>query len=104
MTAHLNGYTASDSPIFNGGQELKPIEATEAYRTKDKLAYELSQKYFDTPRKIEVIVAGAGCSGLDFAHKVESGLLQNVDLQILEKNPGLGGTWYVSRKIRSGPC
>jgi len=37
----------------------------------------------------------AGASGLDLAHAVESGRLKNIDLHILEKNAGLGVTWYV---------
>lgn len=81
----------------NGEPELKPIEVTAAYRGKDKVAYELSKQFFDSPRPIKVIVAGAGCSGLDLAHAVESGRLRNVDLRIYEKNAGLGGTWWENR-------
>lgn len=97
VTEISNGHPASDGRVTNGVTKLNPIEATEAYRTKDQVAYELSKKHFDTPRRVKVILAGAGCSGLDFAHVVESGMLENVDLQIYEKNPGLGGTWYENR-------
>ncbi|KAF2494600.1 FAD/NAD(P)-binding domain-containing protein [Lophium mytilinum] len=57
----------------------------------------MSKQYFDAPRKLKVIVAGAGCSGLDLAHAVETGVLKNIDLKIYEKNAGLGGTWYENR-------
>jgi hypothetical protein len=80
-----------------GEAPLKPIEATEAYRNKYPIAYEQSKLPFDTPRRVKVIVAGAGISGISFAHAVESGQLPNVDLQILEKNAGLGGTWLENR-------
>jgi hypothetical protein len=90
-----------DVPIVNGeaklSPELKPIQVTAAYKGKDKVAYELSKKFFDSPRPIKIIVAGAGCSGLDLAHAVESGRLKNVDLRIYEKNAGLGGTWWENR-------
>jgi len=76
---------------------LKPIQATAAYKDKNPVAYDLSKQFFNAPRRLKIIVAGAGCSGLDLAHAVESGGLKNIDLQILEKNAGLGGTWYENR-------
>ncbi|CAL5867470.1 uncharacterized protein PFLUO_LOCUS1689 [Penicillium psychrofluorescens] len=86
--------------VINGGGDaasLKPIEATEAYRGKYPIAYERSKLPFDTPRPLKVIAVGAGVSGLSLAHVVESGQLKNVDLQIFEKNAGLGGTWFENR-------
>ncbi|KAJ5634435.1 hypothetical protein N7528_002277 [Penicillium herquei] len=80
-----------------GEAPCKPIEATEAYRNKFPVAYEQSKLPFDTPRRVKVIVAGAGISGISFAHAVGSGQLPNVDLQILEKNAGIGGTWLENR-------
>jgi hypothetical protein len=76
---------------------LQPIQATEAYREKYPVAYEQSQLPFDHPRPLKVIVAGAGISGLSLAHAVETAQLRNVDLHILEKNAGLGGTWWENR-------
>jgi NAD(P)-binding Rossmann-like domain len=76
---------------------LTPIQATAAYKDKNPLAYDLSKQFFNSPRKLKIIVAGAGCSALDLAHQVETGGLKNVDLQIFEKNAGLGGTWYENR-------
>ena len=74
----------------------KPIEATEAYR-KYPAAYELSKIPFLSPRRLSVIIAGAGASALSFAHEVQTGKLKNIDLRILEKNSGLGGTWFENR-------
>ncbi|TVY18036.1 putative sterigmatocystin biosynthesis monooxygenase [Lachnellula arida] len=86
--------------VVNGHPEepaLKPIQATAAYKNKNPVAYDLSKQYFDAPRRLKIVVAGAGCSALDLAHQVEIGGLKNIDLQILEKNAGLGGTWYENR-------
>ncbi|KIV90158.1 hypothetical protein PV10_07492 [Exophiala mesophila] len=74
-----------------------PANCTQAYRGKDELAYLLSQKPLGTPRRVKVIVLGAGFSGLSFAHEVQTGSLPNVDLQIFEKNAGVGGTWFENR-------
>lgn len=78
-------------------EETNPVRHTAAYKGRDEVAYNLSKKYFNTPRRVKIVVAGAGCSGLDLAHAVESGVLKNVELQIYEKNAGLGGTWYENR-------
>jgi hypothetical protein len=97
MTAQSNGVNHAANGA-NGTHKdeapPKPIEATEAYRHKHPVAYELSKLPFNHPRRLKVIVAGAGISGLSLAHAVESGRLKNVELVILEKNAGLGGTWY----------
>lgn len=76
---------------------LNPIEATEAYRHRYPIAYEQSKLPFDTPRPLKIIAVGAGVSGLSLAHAVETGQLANVELIILEKNAGLGGTWFENR-------
>jgi len=86
----VNGVKGSST---NGHSEPQPIEATAAY-AQNALAYELSKIPFLSSRRLKVIVAGAGASALSFAHEVQTGNLQNIDLQILEKNSGLGGTWF----------
>lgn len=90
-----NGHIANglNGPSSNGHSEPQPIEATAAYAS-NALAYELSKIPFLSSRKLKVIVAGAGASALSFAHEVQTGALQIIDLQILEKNSGLGGTWF----------
>lgn len=86
----LNGVTEAD---VHHEREPAPIEATEAYK-KYPLAYELSKLPFLHPRRLKVVVAGAGASALDLAHCVQTGALENIDLHIFEKNQGLGGTWF----------
>jgi cation diffusion facilitator CzcD-associated flavoprotein CzcO len=52
-----------------------------------------------TRRKLRMICLGAGFSGLTLAHKLryDLGYDDFIDLQIYEKNPDLGGTWYENR-------
>jgi cation diffusion facilitator CzcD-associated flavoprotein CzcO len=92
----VNGHCNVNGVTHGESHEPEPIEATAAYKNHP-IAYELSQKPFLSPRPIKVIVAGAGASALSFAHEVESGHLRNIDLQIYEKNAGLGGTWFENR-------
>ncbi|GKU08544.1 unnamed protein product [Fusarium langsethiae] len=47
-------------------------------------------------RRLKVIMLGAGISGIQFAHDVDT-RMENVELDIYEKNPELGGTWYENR-------
>jgi hypothetical protein len=69
-------------------------EATEAYKLKDELAYQISRLPLGTPRSLKVICVGAGFSGLALAHEVETGQLDKVHLTVFEKNAAVGGTWY----------
>lgn len=82
---------------FTISSALKPIEATELYRHRYPVAYELSKLPFGTPRRLKIVAVGAGVSGLSLAHAVETGVLPNVELKILEKNTGIGGTWFENR-------
>lgn len=79
------------------GSPLNPIEATEAYRHRYPIAYEQSKLPFGASRPVKIVAVGAGVSGLSLAHAVETGQLANVELKILEKNAGLGGTWFENR-------
>lgn len=72
-------------------------EATEAYKDRDKLAYEISRLPLGTARKLSIICIGAGFSGLALAHEVASGQLENVQLTVYEKNSAVGGTWFENR-------
>ena len=49
-----------------------------------------------TRRELKIVCIGAGFSGLTLSHKIqhEWKLEQLIDLQILEKNADVGGTWY----------
>ena len=51
-----------------------------------------------TPRRISMICIGAGFSGLMLAHDIKTNPAYSfIDLKILEKNAGIGGTWYENR-------
>jgi ribulose 1,5-bisphosphate synthetase/thiazole synthase len=56
-------------------------------------AYKVEENVLGHSRPIRVICIGAGATGLDLAYKMERHL-KNFDLQIYEKNPELGGTWF----------
>lgn len=82
-------------------KDLSPPEGfgtigTDAYKN-DELAYELSLHPGGTPRRVKVVVVGGGFSALTFAHVVDSGKLERVDLEIFEKNAHIGGTWFENR-------
>lgn len=72
-------------------------EATEGYKLKDELAYQISRLPLGTSRPLKVVCVGAGFSGLALAHEVETGQLENVHLTVYEKNAAVGGTWYENR-------
>ncbi|KAH8705823.1 hypothetical protein BGW36DRAFT_18418 [Talaromyces proteolyticus] len=47
-------------------------------------------------RRVKVIAVGAGFSGIQMAYKIQK-QCENVEFQIYEKNPTVGGTWLVNR-------
>ncbi|KAJ5544974.1 hypothetical protein N7535_006639 [Penicillium sp. DV-2018c] len=47
-------------------------------------------------RPLKIVVIGAGISGIQFAHDATASL-SGLDLEIYDRNPGLGGTWYENR-------
>ncbi|KGO78366.1 hypothetical protein PITC_068290 [Penicillium italicum] len=47
-------------------------------------------------RPLKIVVIGAGISGIQFAHDATTSL-SGIDLEIYDKNPSLGGTWYENR-------
>ncbi|KAE8378315.1 hypothetical protein BDV26DRAFT_281225 [Aspergillus bertholletiae] len=48
------------------------------------------------PRPLKIVVIGAGISGIQFAHEVTT-RMSNIELEIYDKNPKVGGTWYENR-------
>ncbi|KAK8119659.1 uncharacterized protein PG998_004285 [Apiospora kogelbergensis] len=57
---------------------------------------ELEQRYIDEPRKLRVVVVGAGLSGV-IAGVLLPAKVPNLELTILEKNPDVGGTWFENK-------
>lgn len=58
--------------------------------------YNISEQPAATPRKIRVIVIGAGASGLNFAREIYT-KIPTAELALYDKNPEIGGTWYENR-------
>ncbi|KIW77161.1 hypothetical protein Z517_09607 [Fonsecaea pedrosoi CBS 271.37] len=61
-------------------------------------AYTVQERPIHSGRKLRVICIGAGASGLLLAYKIQYNFYESdVELQIYEKNPDLGGTWLENR-------
>ena len=56
-------------------------------------AYKVEENVLGHSRPLRVICIGAGATGLDLAYKMQRHLT-SFELQIYEKNPELGGTWF----------
>lgn len=101
--SQLNGGASTSTrdeaiKFFQDAAEKQPQPGTTlGYKDVDQLAYELSRVPLRTARPLKIICVGAGLSGLNFAHEVETGAIQNCDLRIYEKNSGIGGTWWENR-------
>lgn len=67
-----------------------------AWYNQDFDGYRISEQALYTKRNLRVICVGAGAAGLQIAYKAER-LLENIDLQIYEKNDDVGGTWLENR-------
>ncbi|KAK8129056.1 hypothetical protein PG984_010164 [Apiospora sp. TS-2023a] len=54
---------------------------------------ELEQRYIDEPRKLRVVVIGAGLAGI-IAGTLLPAKVPSIELTIFEKNSDVGGTWF----------
>jgi cation diffusion facilitator CzcD-associated flavoprotein CzcO len=63
-----------------------------------KLSQQLNLKDepIENQRRLKVRVIGAGYSGIYLGIRIPQ-RLRNIDLQIYEKNEGVGGTWWLNR-------
>lgn len=68
----------------------------EWYNGRDFDGYRISEHPLYTKRRLRIVGIGAGASGLQLAYKAER-VLENVELQIYEKNDDVGGTWLENR-------
>ncbi|KAK7926503.1 hypothetical protein PG985_003501 [Apiospora marii] len=57
---------------------------------------ELEQRYIDEPRKLRVVVVGAGLAGV-IAGTLLPAKVPNIELTIFEKNADVGGTWFENK-------
>ena len=83
-----NGKAAS-TPPRPGEQEKR--NGTKGYYRNEELGGAIH-----TERQMDVIVVGAGASGLCLAYKLQRSF-SNFNLSIFEKNPEISGTWYENR-------
>ncbi|KAF7555614.1 hypothetical protein G7046_g6521 [Stylonectria norvegica] len=58
--------------------------------------YQILEKPSRVGRKLRIICLGAGASGLNLAHDVDTSSL-DLELVCYEKNPSIGGTWYENK-------
>ena len=58
--------------------------------------YTVKEQPLYTKRPLRMIVIGAGAAGLEIAYKAER-QLEDISLQIYEKNSDVGGTWLENR-------
>lgn len=58
--------------------------------------YRVTEERLGTPRKLRVVMVGAGASGLCMARHMELHM-ENYELIIYEKNADVGGTWFENR-------
>ncbi|CAK7212641.1 hypothetical protein SEUCBS140593_001571 [Sporothrix eucalyptigena] len=57
------------------------------------MPYTILEQPLGTPRPIRIVVVGAGASGLNVVRNVKEHM-QNVDIQVYEKNGVVSGTWF----------
>lgn len=60
--------------------------------------YQLLEQPYGTLKPMRVIHIGAGAAGITFSKFAEESL-QNVEVQIYEKNKDVGGTWLENRLV-----
>ncbi|KAH8879256.1 FAD/NAD(P)-binding domain-containing protein [Thozetella sp. PMI_491] len=58
--------------------------------------YEVSEQPLGTTHHLRVVCIGAGASGLNLIHTLRRHLT-DYELQVYEKNPQVGGTWFENR-------
>ncbi|KAK5274800.1 hypothetical protein LTR99_004490 [Exophiala xenobiotica] len=73
-----------------------PVYNDLGWMTTNARGYTIKEEPYGTKRKLRVIHIGAGASGITFAKFLEE-RLENVELQIYEKNADVGGTWLENR-------
>lgn len=82
------GFDASTGEVYN---EL-------GWQIQNPRGYRIIEEPYGTPRKLRVIHIGAGAAGITFSKFAED-RLENVELQIYEKNHDVGGTWLENRYV-----
>lgn len=78
---------------------VDPISVVPGENAKASTWVPVKEDPIFTPRKLRVVLVGAGMSGLTFAHKWkhEWKAEEWMDLVVYEKNGDVGGTWLENR-------
>lgn len=95
MTGGIQVSTSSSASNTNGVRHDHAVHENEWYN-QDFDGFRVSEQPLYTKRRIRIICVGAGATGIQIAYKAER-ILENVDLQIYERNPDVGGTWLENR-------
>jgi cation diffusion facilitator CzcD-associated flavoprotein CzcO len=95
MTGGSQILTSSSARAANGVRSDRTIHENEWYN-QDFDGFRVAEQPLYTKRRVRIICVGAGATGLQIAYKAER-RLENVDLQIYEKNNDIGGTWLENR-------
>jgi hypothetical protein len=94
--ANENDHATAEVNGSNGTNGSNGVNGSNA--TNGASGYQYSRQYLGKPRPIRIVVAGAGVSGIAAVKLFKEKFVgQPVDLQIYEKNPDVGGTWFENR-------
>ncbi|KAH8897975.1 FAD/NAD(P)-binding domain-containing protein [Thozetella sp. PMI_491] len=83
---------APDPGIIPASDAVHP----NSWYNQDFEGYRITEEILFTKRPLRIVCVGAGAAGLQIAYKAERAL-ENVTLQIYEKNSDVGGTWLENR-------
>ncbi|EME43716.1 hypothetical protein DOTSEDRAFT_130807 [Dothistroma septosporum NZE10] len=98
MVAQATSAAQDALDFYQHSAQQQPFPAnTAGYQDVDSLAFAMSQVPLRTARPLKILCVGAGISGLNLAHEVDTGTFANCALTIFEKNSDLGGTWFENR-------
>ena len=80
---------AQEAQLLNG-------ESSEEWLQQSSKGYKILEQPMGTTEPLRVIFIGAGASGICFTKFAEDSL-PNVEVQVYDKNPDIGGTWLENR-------
>lgn len=73
-----------------------PLANQCGWQRKNSDGYEILERPHGRKRPFRIVHIGAGASGIIFS-KFAKDLIPDVELQIYDKNPDVGGTWLENR-------
>ncbi|KAK1659954.1 hypothetical protein BDP55DRAFT_732822 [Colletotrichum godetiae] len=99
VTGHMNG-SSSPAEALHSSNETSSHAHTNGTSNAVN-GNHLNQITDDTSvkdrQRLRVTIIGAGVSGISMAYKLQKHLKDYVEIQILEKSPELGGTWFENK-------